>query len=176
MDSLLPYQIPVKGLGPGVHTFEYLVDAAFFAAFPDASVREGQVEVVLTLDKRPNLLDLHFAISGTVHTDCDRCNAPIDLPIEGEQHLLVKYSVEDKEPEDADVMYLHPEAPKLDVSGLVYEFVTLAIPLIKTYDCESEDPQPCDQDMLAYLDQQDEPTPEEGDNPFREAFKNWKSE
>jgi uncharacterized metal-binding protein YceD (DUF177 family) len=175
MDPFLPYQLPVKGLGPGVHTYHFQVGADFFALFPNAPVADGAVAVTLTLDKRVSMLELTFAISGTVHTACDRCNAPIDLPISGEQHLLVKYSVEEQESDDVDVMYIHPEAPRLDVSGLVYEFVCLAIPLIKAYDCAAEDPPPCDQEMLNFLEAQEEPTPDEGNNPFRDALKNWKN-
>ncbi|RQH21125.1 hypothetical protein D5R40_31635 [Okeania hirsuta] len=55
----------------------------------------------------------------------------------------------------------------MDVSKYVYEFICLAIPMIKTYDCQAEDERPCDDKMLGYLETQNEE--EQQDNPIWDA-------
>ena len=96
---------------------------------------------------------LHF--SGTVKADCDRCLAKIDLPLSDQQRLLVKFSVE-QELEEAEVVYIHPETQQLNVSKYIYEFICLAMPMIKVYDCEEEENRPCNEEMLGYLDHEEE--------------------
>ena len=176
MDSLLPFSIPVKGLRAGHHAYEFVVDSSFFASFEDAPLSEAQVEVTLDLEKRTDMLELQFRFSGTVRSECDRCLATIDLPVEGENRLLVKYSWEEEESTDEDVVYIHPDTPKLQVAPFVYEFVILSLPLIKVYDCEEDEEPPCDWEMLDHLDRNEEPSEEEEDkgNPFKDALKGWK--
>jgi len=173
MDGLVQYTIPVQGLHNGHHQFDFQVDGAFFKHFEASPVRHGDVQVQMSLDKRPDMLILEFDIEGTVRTNCDRCLANIDLPISGEQRLLVKYSEEEDTGTD-EVIFIHPDTQSLKVANFVYEFVVLAIPMIKTYDCETEEEPRCDQTMLSYLD--DEPKPEsKGNNPFAEALKDLKN-
>jgi uncharacterized metal-binding protein YceD (DUF177 family) len=92
----------------------------------------------------------------------------------GENRLVVKYSREEKESEDADVIYIHPEVDKLNMAPFAYEYALLALPIIKVYDCEAEEEPPCDEEMLTYLDAQENgETDAPADNPFRDALKDW---
>lgn len=174
MDALIQYAIPVKGLRPGDHQYEFDIDQAFFAAFEGSPVTEGQVHIELDFDKRPDLIVLTFDISGTVKTECDRCLAAIHLPIEDQQQLIVKFS-EEEVPEEADVVFIHPESAQLNVARYIYEFICLAIPMIRVYDCESESPRPCNEEMLRYLKNTENPDVEQDDkpdNPVWDVLKN----
>ncbi len=171
MNALVPFVIPIRGLFPGLHDYTFEIDASFFEQFENAPVQDGDVEVRLELNKQSDMYVLHFDFEGTVKTDCDRCLAPINLPIEGAERLLVKYSLEETS-EEAEVIFIHPETPKLDVSKYVYEFICLAIPMIKTYDCQAEDERPCDDKMLGFLETQNEE--EQQDNPIWDALKKLK--
>lgn len=171
MNPLVPFVIPIRGLFPGLHDYTFEIDASFFEQFENAPVQDGDVEVRLALNKQTDMYVLHFEFEGTVKTDCDRCLAPINLPIEGAERLLVKFSLEETS-EEAEVIFIHPETPKLDVSKYVYEFISLAIPMIKTYDCQAEDERPCDDKMLGYLETQNEE--EQPDNPIWDALKKLK--
>ncbi len=176
MDALIPYVIPVKGLRHGVHAFKFQIDDAFFKHFEESPVQQGQIEMTMTFDKRPDLIILEFDFEGTVKTECDRCLAPINLPIADTQRLMVKFS-EEEEPEDAEVVYMHPEAQQLNVARYVYEFICLAIPMIRVYDCQNDPDRPCNEDMLRYLDNAADTSEEanrDEQNPFREALKKWK--
>ena len=172
MDRLVSYSLPIKGLQNGIHEFIFHVDGDFFGHFEHSPVQIADIELTLVLDKRPGMLTLEFDFSGTIDTECDRCLAPIHLPVSDCQVVMVKYS-EEEEQEDADVIFIHPETTSLDVSGYVYEFIVLSIPMIKTYDCQEENPPVCDQEMLLLLEQGNEPLPEEEkeENPVWQKLK-----
>ena len=72
------------------------------------------------------------------------------LEIPDSQRLLVKFSLEEQ-PEEAEVIYINPEAPQLNVAKYIYEYICLAIPLFKVYDCENDDPRPCNEEALRFL-------------------------
>ena len=147
MDPLITYSIPVKGLHNGIHQFEFQIDRLFFENSP---VAESDIQLKLELDKSSDMYVLQFDLEGTVRTQCDRCAADIDLPVSDSQRLLVKFSLEEQ-PEEAEVIYINPEAPQLNVAKYIYEYICLAIPLFKVYDCENDDPRPCNEEALRFL-------------------------
>ncbi len=172
MDGLIEYAIPVKGLGIGIHQFRFEIDGTFFGAFEESPVKEGRVDLHLVFDKRMDLYILEFSFAGTVKTSCDRCLADIDLPISGEDRLIVKFSFEEEE-EEADVIYINPEAQQLHVARYIYEFIILAIPIIKVYNCEDEVDPACNQEMLEYLERKNDSEPEATNNPIWEELKKF---
>lgn len=177
MNALVEYSIPIKGIATGIHEFEYQINQHFLKHFEESPIGDASVLVQLELEKKPGMFTLQFEISGTVRTHCDRCLTAINLPIEGQNRLLVKVS-EEEESDDPEIVYLHPEATKLEVAGFIYEFVILAIPMIKTYDCEVEEPLPCNEDMLDLLYEAEEgPEEDEEDtsNPIWDELKKFNS-
>jgi uncharacterized protein len=181
MDALIQFSIPVKGLRYGVYEYRFHLEKSFFACFESSPVEDGNVEVLLHFDKQPGMFVLELDISGTVRTDCDRCLAPINLPIRDLASFVVKFSADD-ETDDADVVYIHPDTLKWDVSSYVYEYVILAIPMLKTYDCENDPSKPCDLDIVgrflglsSLVTKPDAPTPEPepeaSDNPAWDILK-----
>ncbi len=174
MDPLITYSIPVKGLHNGIHQFEFQIDRLFFENFENSPIAESDILVKLEFDKRSDMYVLQFELEGTVRTQCDRCAADINLPIADSQRLLVKFSTEE-EPEEADVIFINPEAQQLNVAKYIYEYICLAVPLIRVYDCESDDPRPCNEEALNYLSnggQAGEPEEEEKEaNPIWDELK-----
>lgn len=168
MQPLVPFSLPISGLRDELHTFRFEVDEEFFKCFEGSVIQQGKFEVLLDLDKRPNLMVLHFRFKGAVRVECDRCLEAFDLPIEDEQDLVVKYDIEPRE--DAEVIYILRETPSLDVAKFVYEFIHLALPMYATHDQAGL---ACDPEMLKYI-QQSEPHEEDDqpDSPWSE-LENW---
>ena len=100
MDAFVAYALPIQGLKTGVHHFKFEVDSAFFAQFEDSPVQEGKVLFELELDRRPDMMLLDFTLEGFIKAECDRCTAQIDLPLEDERQLIVKFGEEELEVED----------------------------------------------------------------------------
>lgn len=146
MQPLVPFSLPISGLRDELHTFRFEVDEEFFKCFEGSVIQQGKLEVTLDLDKRPNLMVLHFRFNGTVRAECDRCLEVFDLPIEDEQDLVVKYDIEPRE--EAEVIYILRETPSLDVAKYVYEFIHLALPMHVTHDQAGLT---CNPEMLKYI-------------------------
>jgi len=163
MDTLVEYLIPIIGLKIGSHSFDFQVDNAFFANFPDSLIEEGSFKVRLDIDKRLDLYEMNFSYEGTTKTACDRCLATVDFPIKGNSRMIVKFAEEFTE--DVDVIYIPIKTETLNVAKYIYEYLSLSVPYIKTFDCEAEEKQPCDTEMLAFLDKETKETKESINNP-----------
>jgi uncharacterized metal-binding protein YceD (DUF177 family) len=175
MNSLHAYILPLKGLGDGNHHFKFTVEDDFFQAFESSPIEKGTIELNVSLDKRPTLLVFDFSFAGWVATSCDRCLANIQLPIDGENRLLVKYGEGELEYNDEDVVFISQDTSSWSIAQFVYEYVLLALPLIKVYDCQAEAEPPCDKQMLAKLAIVEAPeiSSKEENNPLWDALKGW---
>jgi uncharacterized protein len=158
MPNLKEFSIPIKGLKQEHYEFDFQLDSSFFAQFEDSPIAESDISVYLDLDKRTGIMELFFDIVGTIKTDCDRCLAPIHLPIECQERLVVKYSEEEQEDTD-EVIYIHPESSELNVARFIYEYICLAVPFTRVYDCENDEVPPCDMEMLKRIDGESQLSP-----------------
>lgn len=174
-DVFAQFSIPIKGLKNGFSEYFFDLDKSFFGAFEDALINDASVKVHFTIEKRPEFFELLFNVSGTVKADCDRCLTEIDLPVSNEERLLLKYS-EQEEEEGVEVIYILPETSHFNIAKYIHEFVSLALPMVKIYDCQDEDPKPCDQEMLNRLNQNEhlDSGEDQLNNPAWDALKNIK--
>lgn len=167
--DFLPFSIPIAGSKTGLTVFVLLCDSDFFARFPDCPVGGGNLEVTVTLDKRPDMALVHFAWTGRLATICDRCTADILLPVTGEWDLVVKYGPEFQE--DDEVVVLPPDMTELNVARYIYECALLSLPVRRVYNCEDDVPRPCNMEVLEYLHRlknEGDSRPEGGDLPFQD--------
>ncbi len=177
MGAFKEFSIPVHGLKAGVHQFKYDIDGAFFQHFESSPVTECDFQVTLELDKRSNMLVLNFELDGWMKAICDRCSADIRMPMANDQVLFVKYTEDEGEEEDDDVIFMSRDVHEMNMAKYIYEFVVLSLPISNTYDCENEEPPPCDFAILDYLKQQSkEPNDDEAppDSSIWDALKDLK--
>ena len=168
-EGFLPYDLPILGLLPGTHTYEFQMDQDFFNLFEKSLVEEGKFNVDLVLEKKTDMILLDFTFQGTVNASCDRCLAPIQLPVEGSHQLILKYG-QAKE-EDEDVVFIERDQDHYNVAEFIHEIIELGLPISNTYDCRSEKIRPCDESVLKVLEEQQ--TKEMKDeNPLWDSLKN----
>lgn len=169
MQVLRQFSIPFRGLSEGSHKFEYELDKAFFSVYEDSPLMGADVNVILDLNKRMDHMTLDFQGEGKIQTECDRCTADIKLPFSFKSHFIVKFDEDEREEEE--VVYIHPESHHLEIADLLHEQLILALPMIRTYDCEDEDPQPCNTKVLEILNSERK---SESGSSLGEALKNLK--
>jgi len=169
MKSLNQFSIPVQGLKKGMHQFDFQVDKSFFKFFENSQIEDGNFDVRLYFDKRPDMYVMTFSFEGSMKTACDRCLVDISLPLKGDNQLMVKFA--DKPSEDADIIYIEQGLNELNVAKYVYEFITLAIPILKVYDCENEENPVCNEEMLGYLNGNQDTEEEKPSNPIWDSLK-----
>jgi len=149
MKGLEAFVLPISGLLDGAHYFLFQVDDRFFSHFEKSLITAGAFEVKLEFDKRPDLAILHFDFQGHITVNCDRCLELIQIPVSGRNELLIKFGRQAEEEEE--IIYLPWKVENLNVAKYIYEFITLAMPLIKKYDCEMDPHAHCNEEVLKYL-------------------------
>ena len=150
MNVLSHFTIPYKGMGNGIHNLEFDVDSDFFEVFEVSHLKNGKFKILVEMDRRHDSSVFSFDIEGSTKTNCDRCLEFIDLPMYGNFTLHVKHSTEGES--NDEIMYIHPETSTLNLSQIIYEFVLLCMPIVKTYDCENDVNPTCNLDVLEKLD------------------------
>lgn len=157
------YIIPFEGLKPGVYIYEYHVEDAFFEEFEYSIISGGDINVVFTLEKKETMMLGQFSMSGTIQLPCDRCMDLMDIPISVSDKVVFKFS--DEENEDENLIHIASSAFSIDISPIIYELLTVALPSRAVHD-EDE----CNEEMLDLLDQyesysNDEEDSEEDNDP-----------
>src|SRR5688572_9641887 len=104
MDVLKKFEIPFSGLNDGIHYFDFEINNDFFEAIDYSEIKKGKLKVGVELEKQSTLLILHFSIKGKVNVMCDRCTDYFDLPIEGNEQLVVKFGSDMVEESDQIVV------------------------------------------------------------------------
>ena len=155
MDWLRKFDIACVGLKEGVHKFQFHVDERFFDNFNESLVKNGEVEVKLLFEKHPSFFMLNFRFYGTLQLPCDRCGVKLDYPIDNDDSsVVVKFDEHregDKDDSNADVIYISRNDTHLNVGQLIYEFISLSIP-VNHVNCDNiEGKKPCDEQVLTQL-------------------------
>ena len=176
MKALKQFSIPFTGLKLGKHDFDFEIDKSFFDAFEHSLVKDGALKAVVELDKQETMLILGFHIEGTIKLNCDTCLSDFDQQIELNERQIVKFAeeVDADEPEDLEIIVLPRKETAIDVSELIYEFITVAVPFINK--CEQAG-QACDEQMLNTLEKLSagsEEQEEQSSDPRWEALKKLK--
>ena len=146
MDKLKEYKIAHRGLSEGIHPFDFVLDECFFNCFEATQGTKGKVGAHVDIVKSSLLMEVRMKIEGTVEAICDRCLGEMELPIEGELNLYVKYGEREEGNED-DFIVLAQDEDFLDLSGPLYEMYMLNYPL-RVVHPDGE----CDEEMEQVLD------------------------
>ena len=152
MKALKQFSIPFTGLKLGKHQFDFEIDKGFFDAFEYSLVKDGALKAVLELDKQETMLILHFHIWGTIQLNCDKCLAEFGQKIDIKERQIVKFAEDELESDDLEIISLSKKESEIDISGLIYEFITVAVPYIKICEENGDGQSTCDQEMIARLE------------------------
>jgi len=149
LKSLRNYSIPFTGLKLGKHQFEFIVDDAFFDEFEYSLVKKANLKCQVDLEKQETMIILNFQINGTIDANCDRCLAPYPQQVDIHEQQVAKFS-EEAIGEDEELIILTKNDHEIDISGLIYEYINVAMPFITVCNDEGNTPY-CDKEMLASL-------------------------
>lgn len=150
MNDSETYVIRFSGLKQGIHTFEFDVQDTFFSRFENSGITRGKAQVTAILEKQSVVMRLTLSCVGEVEVECDYCNQPFMLPIQGNQVFVIRAgsSQDESARDEEDIIFISPNDYELDVRHLIYEVIILAIPLHKVH------PQgQCDPEMVKSIKQ-----------------------
>jgi len=177
LKPLKQFSIPFTGLKIGKHQFDFEVDNSFFEAFEYSLVKKGNLKAEVELDKQETMLLLQIHIKGTIVLDCDKCLAEFEAPISVQERQIVKFAEDELESDDLEIITLSKKESELDISDLIYQFITVSVPYIKVCE-ENGNGQKCDQEMIARLESlavgSQEEEQQQSDDPRWAALKKLK--
>ncbi|WP_374948941.1 DUF177 domain-containing protein [Mucilaginibacter sp.] len=173
MKSLKTYSIPFTGLKLGKHYFEYEITDAFFGEFDYSLVKKANLVCKVELERQETMLILNFDITGTVTANCDRCLSEYQQPLDIHEQQIARFT-EEEMGEDDEIITLGKNDHEIDIAGLIYEYVNVAMPFIANCSNESDSRQ-CDEEMLDSLNKlQANDEQEEKTDPRWDALKKFK--
>ncbi len=120
------YIIPFIGLKIGKHIYDYEIGPSFFEGLEYSIIESGEVKIHLVFEKKETMMIGEFECEGKVFTTCDRCTAPVEVPVKGAFRLVFKLSTDVTDDEALVVLPL--EAYELDVRAHIYELMTVSLP------------------------------------------------
>jgi uncharacterized metal-binding protein YceD (DUF177 family) len=146
------YVIAYKGLKDGLHLFDFKVDDLFFETFENSEVGKGNADIHITLNKKPAILEFLFEVKGNVSVPCDRCLDPVDMDIEYEAPLYVKFG-EDTHEETDELFIISEHETEIDLSQFIYEFIHLSLPYRRVHPDDENGNSTCNKEMLKRLEE-----------------------
>ena len=152
MNYLREFSIPYRGLSIGVHSYKWEISHKFFEAIDNSDIDDASIEVVLDLEKQERMMICNFSISGVVFVKCDRCLDELELPVNIEETLYIKFGLETKEEAD-DVLIIADSEYQIDVSNLINEFIALSLPLKKIHSSDEKDGNGCNKEIINKLEE-----------------------
>ena len=128
MGKFTPYKVELSSLGDGHHEQDFVCDTEFFKNMEHTGILRSDVRVHLDLEKRHDAYDCTFTCRGTVTVPCDRCLDPMDLDVDTQYHIIVKYG-EDYNDESDELLVIPESDTYLNVAYMLYDTLLLTIPL-----------------------------------------------
>jgi uncharacterized metal-binding protein YceD (DUF177 family) len=177
LKPLKQFSIPFTGLKIGRHQFDFEVGNSFFDAFEYSLIKQGDLKVEVELDKQETMMILQFHIVGTILLDCDKCLSDFNYLLDIKERQIVKFAEDELESDDLEIIVLSRKESSIDVADLIYQFITVSVPYIKTCEQGGEEQQ-CDPEMIERLESYSAGTPEPEEkndsDPRWEALKKLK--
>lgn len=122
--------------------YEFDIDKTFFEGIENSLIEDGNVRAHLSLEKKETMMIAEFSVEGTVNTVCDRCNDPIELPVQGNYRIIYKFGNEISD--DENLIVLDPDAYELNVIAPIYELLCVSLPARILHQ-----PGECNEEMMA---------------------------
>lgn len=122
------YKVQLARLKDGHHEQDFTVDTEFFRNMERPDIHKADVKVHLDLEKKRDAYDCTFHCKGTVEVACDRCLDPLDIDIDADYHIIVKYG-ESYNDESDDILVIPEGNSYLNVAYMLYDTIVLCIPL-----------------------------------------------
>ena len=168
--------IPLNGLTAGKNEFFIHAGKEFFDSFENEEIFDADLQIRILVEKSGRYIGVDCDIEGDLTVECDRCLDMVDMPVDVQVRLSVKFGEqEDSEiSQDAEreVIFVKNDDAQLDMSQIVYDYACLALPMQRTHEVGG-----CNPDAMKYYSmsgQSDVFKEDETVNPFatlRNMFK-----
>ena len=160
--------IPLNGLTAGENMFSWQAGKEFFDIFENTEILDAHLDADVRVEKSGRYIGVDCDVRGEVTVECDRCLDELDMPVDVEIRLSVKYgseeSSEDPQCGEREVIFVPETDAELDMSQIIYDYVCLSLPMQRTHE-----PGKCNPEAMKYYGAPEGSAgsmEEGGENPF----------
>ncbi len=173
------FKIRISGIELGKHCFSIDCDKEFFDLAGIEQLLDGRLVLRVEMEKSEKMVDFQCHFEGEVVAECDRCLAPVTLPMNFDERLIVKLVAENyrsEEEQEDDIWMMDENTYEIDLFHFVYESIVLALPIRIVHEDDADGDPTCDPEVMRRLDEMNaENTEKEQDtDPRWDALKNIK--
>jgi uncharacterized metal-binding protein YceD (DUF177 family) len=159
--------IPLNGLAAGMTEISWQAGKEFFDSFENSEILDAHLDADVRVEKSGRYIGVDCDVRGEVTVECDRCLDELDMPIDVEIRLSVKYgseeSSEDPQQGEREVIFIPETDAEMDMSQIIYDYVCLSLPMQRMHDEGDCNPEV----MKRYgAPEETEVSQEEGVSPF----------
>jgi len=165
--------IAFKGLKEGIHEFRFSKSDKFFVSLDYSEFKKGNFEIFVTLDKKTRFLSMEVDISGQVLVSCDRCLDMFYMPFKYNGTLIAKFSVDEENKCNDEILILSPNDFEVDITHYVYESVCLSLPVQRTHPDDKQGKSTCNKEMIKELKKLSKQKVKEETDPRWDKLKNF---
>ena len=149
---LQKYSIPIAALSLGTYSYSFVLDNEIFEFYDHPDVKNGTIKIALTLEKRPNVIEIDIKAHGTLGVQCDRCLDLFEYPIETEEKLICTIGQQEGYTAE-NVIVLNKVETSLELGHEFYEIVVSEIPIQKLHPLNENGENTCNPEMMKLLNQ-----------------------
>jgi uncharacterized protein len=120
--------IKIAGLSEGLHEYK------FEEPVENLGLEEGftgNLTAEVELNKVHNQIVLNVSVNVTARFECDRCNRTFDQELNPYYQIVYLFGDEPDDNEDINIIYLSPDADKINIAPEVRDYVLLSVPMKK---------------------------------------------
>lgn len=131
------YIVEFNKLRFGKNEFTFPIGSDLYEEITEKPFESANARCEVTLDKKENMYEMQFKVTGNVRTTCDTCLDEFDLPLNKMYDLLVKLTDGPENLNDDEIIYLPKGLHAFDFKQFIYDYFILAIPT--KISCEDAD-------------------------------------
>jgi uncharacterized protein len=165
------YDIPIYGLKDGIHEYNFEAGLEFFKYFENQDLPDGNLKIHILLDKKPQMMELNFKITGNATVICDRCLDQFSHPVKLNEKLFVRYGEETEEISDKLIVIAREES-RFNIAQIVYEYTALSLPVQRIHPDKKNGKPGCNKEMIKKLEQHTAHPEEDTIDPRWNVLKN----
>ena len=138
--------------------FSWQAGKEFFESFENTEILDAHLDADVRVEKSGRYIGVDCDVRGEVTVECDRCLDELDMPVDVEIRLSVKYGSEESSEEP------QPGEREVNMSQIIYDYVCLSLPMQRMHR-----PGECNPEAMKYYGAPEgsDASDEEGEaNPF----------
>lgn len=151
--------------------FDYVIDDSFFKEREYSEVQRAQIKTHVVLKKETHLLIFEIKMEGTIHVMCDRCGDYFNMPVWGENKLIVSLTNDRFEGED-DIVSIPIDSSEIDLTEHLYQYAATLLPQRRVHADNEDGTSACNPIALKMLREFSVEEQKQKVNPIWEALKN----